>query len=112
MHPWLIHVSVCQKPLQYCKVISLQLNFFFKERDKRGGERRPYEEGGRDRMRVLSFSYLTDKKTESWRGREEVEVEVNSCLLAWALDLNPGLSDTGSHSVPPLWPSRQASSSS
>ena len=26
VHPWLIHVSVCQKPLQYCKVISLQLN--------------------------------------------------------------------------------------
>ena len=24
-HPWLIHVSVWQKP-QYCKVISLQLN--------------------------------------------------------------------------------------
>ena len=23
--PWLIHVNVCQKPLQYCKVISLQL---------------------------------------------------------------------------------------
>ena len=25
MHPWLIHVDVWQKPLQYCKVISLQL---------------------------------------------------------------------------------------
>ena len=24
-NPWLIHVSVWQKPLQYCKVISLQL---------------------------------------------------------------------------------------
>ena len=24
-HPWLIHVTVWQKPLQYCKVISLQL---------------------------------------------------------------------------------------
>ena len=24
-HPWLIHVDVWQKPLQYCKVISLQL---------------------------------------------------------------------------------------
>ena len=23
--PWLIHVNVGQKPLQYCKVISLQL---------------------------------------------------------------------------------------
>ena len=26
VHPWLIHVNVWQKPLQYCKVISLQLN--------------------------------------------------------------------------------------
>ena len=25
LHPWQIHVSVWQKPLQYCKVISLQL---------------------------------------------------------------------------------------
>ena len=25
VHPWLIHVNVMQKPLQYCKVISLQL---------------------------------------------------------------------------------------
>ena len=25
VHPWLIHVNVRQKPLQYCKVISLQL---------------------------------------------------------------------------------------
>ena len=24
-HPWLIHVTVWQKPPQYCKVISLQL---------------------------------------------------------------------------------------
>ena len=25
VNPWLIHVDVWQKPLQYCKVISLQL---------------------------------------------------------------------------------------
>ena len=25
LNPWLIHVNVWQKPLQYCKVISLQL---------------------------------------------------------------------------------------
>ena len=25
VYPWLIHVNVSQKPLQYCKVISLQL---------------------------------------------------------------------------------------
>ena len=25
VNPWLIHVNILQKPLQYCKVISLQL---------------------------------------------------------------------------------------
>ena len=25
VHPWLIHVNVWQKTLQYCKVISLQI---------------------------------------------------------------------------------------
>jgi len=25
MHPWLIHVNVWQKPLQYCRVVTLQL---------------------------------------------------------------------------------------
>ena len=25
VYPWLIHVNAWQKPLQYCKVISLQL---------------------------------------------------------------------------------------
>ena len=25
VHPWLIHVNIWQKPIQYCKVISLQL---------------------------------------------------------------------------------------
>ena len=33
VHPWLIHVNVWQKPLQYFKVISLQLNFFLKKRE-------------------------------------------------------------------------------
>ena len=40
VNPWLIHVNVWQKPLQYCKVISLQLikiiggkKFIEKERD-------------------------------------------------------------------------------
>ena len=30
VYPWLIHVNVWHKPLQYCKVISLQLNKFKK----------------------------------------------------------------------------------
>ena len=39
VNPWLIHVIVWQKPLQYCKVISLQLikingKKFFKNKNK------------------------------------------------------------------------------
>ena len=34
VHPWLIHVNVWQKPLQYCKVISLQLNKFILKQKK------------------------------------------------------------------------------
>ena len=34
VHPWLIHVNVCQKPPQYCKVISLQLNYIYIYRER------------------------------------------------------------------------------
>ena len=34
VHPWLIDVRVWQKPLQYCKVISLQLKFKKKKEKK------------------------------------------------------------------------------
>ena len=34
VNPWLIHVSVWQKPLQYCKVISLQLIKIIGEKKK------------------------------------------------------------------------------
>ena len=33
VHPWLIHVNVWQKPPQYCKVISLQLNKLKKKKN-------------------------------------------------------------------------------
>ena len=37
VNPWLFHVNVWQKPLQYCKVISLQLiKINEKKRDKWG----------------------------------------------------------------------------
>ena len=35
--PWLIHVNVWQKPLQYCKVISLQ---FIKKKKKKYREKK------------------------------------------------------------------------
>ena len=33
VHPWWIHVGVWQKPLQYCKVISLQLKSLIKKKE-------------------------------------------------------------------------------
>ena len=35
VHPWLIHVNVRQKPPQYCKVISLQLNKLKNKQNKK-----------------------------------------------------------------------------
>ena len=35
VNPWLIHVNVQQKPLQYCKVISLQLIKIKKNKNKK-----------------------------------------------------------------------------
>ena len=35
VHSWLIHINVWQKPPQYCKVISLQLNKFFLVKKKK-----------------------------------------------------------------------------
>ena len=32
VNPWLIHVSVLQKPLKYCKAISLQLMKIIREK--------------------------------------------------------------------------------
>ena len=40
VNPWLIHVNVWQKPLQYCKVISLQLIKIIRW----GGEERKYKQ--------------------------------------------------------------------
>ena len=46
VNPWLIHVNVEQKPLQYCKVISLQL---IKINEKNGG-------------REIISNHISDKK--------------------------------------------------
>ena len=40
VHPWQIHVNVWQKPLQYCKVISLQLIKIIGEKKNKGKRER------------------------------------------------------------------------
>ena len=46
VNPWLIHVNVWQKPLQYCKVISLQLIKIFgkKNKDKKNLEKKTQQQ--------------------------------------------------------------------
>ena len=39
VHPWLIHVNVWQKPLQYCKVISLRFKKKKKNTPAKGGRK-------------------------------------------------------------------------
>ena len=44
VNPWLIHVNVWQNPLQYCKVISLQLiKINDKKKQRRKGKIHPFE---------------------------------------------------------------------
>ena len=51
VNPWLIHVNVWQKPLQYCEVISLQL---IKINEKKKRERKIYH---LKRRKTKPFSY-------------------------------------------------------
>ena len=55
VNPWLIHVNVWQKPLQYCKVISLQLI----KKKKRKKERK------KEKEYVLSIAMLIVKVARS-----------------------------------------------
>ena len=55
-NPWLIHVNVWQKPLQYCKVISLQLiKINGKKKDARLAEKRKKE---RKKESQASYNFL------------------------------------------------------
>ena len=65
VNPWLIHVNVWQKPLQYCEVISLQLikiNEKKKERGMRwgvgGGRGEGGEIGGRKEIVMVLQNYF------------------------------------------------------
>ena len=47
-HPWLIHVNVWQKPLQYCNVISLkskQMNLEKRTQKKKNGKKGQHTQG-------------------------------------------------------------------
>ena len=53
VNPWLIHVNVWQKPLQYCQVISLQL---IKISEKKNTKKRgPLEKGTANHFNILAL---------------------------------------------------------
>ena len=67
VNPWLIHVSVWQKPLQYCKVFSLQLITI---NEKKKAKQTKKEKCLRIPMRFIShlLNWLKLKKSKSqWK---------------------------------------------
>ena len=66
VNPWLIHVNVWQKSLQYCKVISLQL---IKINEKK--KKCAYEKSGKSRVRgQLKDAAVLALKMEGGRGHQ------------------------------------------
>ena len=57
--PWLIHVSVWQKPLQYCKVISLQLI-------KKKKKKRKEEEKGTTEDKMVGWHHWHNGHAFGW----------------------------------------------
>ena len=74
---WLIHVNVWQKPLLYCKVISLQL-IKINEKILKKGKITMNKASGGDRIPVELFQILKD---------DAVKVLHSICQQIWKMDL-------------------------
>ena len=61
VNPWLIHVNVWQKPLQYCKVISLQLIKINGKKNKVNVIERGYCHGASSKRLWTAVSSFSDK---------------------------------------------------
>ena len=88
VNPWLIHVNVWQKPLQYCKVISLQLiktkEKFFKK-SKKQNKTKPYS------IAVWGWWKLLCRKlgmSELWPSRKGCKLIV-ACIYLISVWDNP-----------------------
>ena len=69
VNPWLIHVNVWQKPLQYCKVISLQLIKII----------------GRKKKRILEWVVISFSRVSSrLRDRTQVSFIAGRFFISWA----------------------------
>ena len=85
VNPWLIHVNVWQKPLQYCKVISLQL---IKINEKKSGMM--HKEQLLNSDRTPQTSEKTRKPPHNWLEQKENEKE-----LGWGLKTKEGVMKEG-----------------
>ena len=75
VNPWLIHVNVWQKPLKYCKVISLQL-IKINEKKKRNAGLEEAQVGIKIAGRNINNLRYTDDTTLMVESEEEIK-----CLL-------------------------------
>ena len=62
INPWLIHVNVWQKSLQYCKVTSLQL---IKIKKKKRNELLPFATTSMD-LESIMLSEMSDRERQIW----------------------------------------------
>ena len=65
VNPWLTHVNVWQKPLQYCRVISLQL-IKINEKKKRVKKKRKKEKAGL-KLSIQKIKIMTSSPITSWQ---------------------------------------------
>ena len=81
MDPWLIHVNVLQNPLQYCKVISLQIIKKKRKKKERGviqGSINSWEERGVNECKGMKPSWKASSRSRN------VSTMFPSILRLWA----------------------------
>ena len=73
VNPWLIHVNVWQKPLQYCKVISLQLIKWKKKRNE-----------------AMKMYMMVDEANSQWKQSDLINLLPNSWLFFFQNGITSG----------------------
>ena len=58
VNPWLIHVNIWQKPLQYCKVVSLQLTKINEKKKENKEKKKTHTQGKLVEVTEIQLNYL------------------------------------------------------